>query len=265
MIAKPSVSTVLHLEAIDSTSDEARRLLVEGPSPPALPLPFVVWADRQTRGRGRSRRQWWSDEGSLTFTVALDPAVHALRTDHEPRLALTAALAILDSLDSLGLRVPGIGVRWPNDVEVGDRKLAGLLPEGIDVPEGRRILIGVGLNLATRFQDAPPEISRMAASLASMGLDVEAAGGFRGILDLILEKLETLIGRLAEDDPVLVERWNQIDLLRGHPVRIDLGSRIVVGMGRGIGADGSLQIAPDDGGPLLSLLGGQVLRDRPLV
>lgn len=256
-------TTVLRHDSVDSTSDEARRLLLGDAPAPAVP--FVVWADRQTRGRGRSLRPWWSDDGSLTFTLAFDPSVHRLRLDHEPRLSLIAGLAIIDALAALDMETAGIGIRWPNDVEVGGRKLAGLLPEAVDTPSGRRILIGVGLNLTTRFDDAPPEVARMAVSLASLGLDVPAAGGPGKILDFIIKHLYKLIYLLATDDTGLVERWNRIDQLRGQSVRIDFGPRILKGTARGIGPDGALQVEPDDGGPTQSVLGGQVLRDRPPV
>ncbi len=261
MSGQPFETTLLRYESVDSTSDEARRLLLGDADAP--PLPFVVWADRQTRGRGRSQRSWWSDDGSLTFTLVLDPGTYGLRPDHEPRLALIAGLAILDMLDKLGVSAPGIGIRWPNDVEIGNRKLAGLLPEVIVTDQGRRILIGIGLNVTTRFEEAPPEIARMAVSLTSLGLDLAAAGGSRKVLDLILDQLAKLIRLLAADDPDLVDCWNRHDLLRGRRIRIDLGARIIAGTGEGIGPDGALRLKPDDGGPILDVVGGQVLRDRP--
>jgi len=263
-MSKKSLSAVvLRYDSVDSTSDEARRLLL-GESP-IRSLPFVVWADRQTKGRGRNRREWWSDEGSLTFTVALDPAEYRIRLEHEPRLSLVAALAVIDAVEALGLRISELGVRWPNDVEVGQSKLAGLLPEGVDCPDGRRVLIGIGLNVATRFDAAPPEIAAMAVSLTSLGLDANAAGTPARILALVLEQLEKLIPRLAIDDPTLAERWSGINLLGGREVRIDLGTRILKGIVRGIGADGSLLLEPEGGGPAQAVSGGQVLRDRPSV
>ena len=254
-------SVVLRYDSVDSTSDEARRLLLDDSR--SQSPPFVVWSDRQTHGRGRNRHSWWSDEGSLTFTVVLDPSRHSLRLEHEPRLSLISAIAILDALESLGLRIPGLGIRWPNDVEVDDRKLAGLLPEGLDTPGGRRILIGIGLNLATRFDEAPPDVAAMATSLTDLGLDVAATGGPGRILAIVIDRLEALISRLVQDDPILGERWSKIDLLRGRAVRIDLGSRILKGIGRGIGPDGALLVEPDGGGPIQAVMGGRVLRDRP--
>jgi BirA family biotin operon repressor/biotin-[acetyl-CoA-carboxylase] ligase len=159
----------------------------------------------------------------------------------------------------------GIGIRWPNDVEIGERKLAGLLPEAIETPSGRRILIGIGLNLATCFDHAPPELSRMAVSLTSLGLETKNVADPRKVLEMILDHLGRLLFGLASDDPMLAERWEAADLLRGRRVRIDLGSRILRGLARGIGPDGALRLAPEDGGPVLSIAGGQVLRDRPSV
>src|SRR4051812_48432802 len=98
----PLVRTLVHHEIVASTSDLARQLVVAGETE----LPLAVWATRQTRGRGRGSNRWWSDAGSLTFTVALDPAAHSLRPEHEPRLALAAAVAVIDALIPLGLAEP---------------------------------------------------------------------------------------------------------------------------------------------------------------
>src|SRR5438046_905686 len=123
----PFVRSFICRETVASTSDDARRLVIEG----LEGLPLVVWAANQTKGRGRGERSWWSDAGSLTFTIALDPVAHDLRPEHMPRLALTAAVAIIEAV---GPMTPGagLGIRWPNDVESGGRKLAGILPERVE-------------------------------------------------------------------------------------------------------------------------------------
>ncbi len=131
-----------------------------------MPLPLVVLANRQTQGRGRGTNWWWSDEGSLTFTLALDPSAHGLTAMHEPRLALAAAVAVVDATRPYVPPQATLGIRWPNDIEAGNRKLGGILPERVETAGGVRILIGVGLNVRTRLEDAPPEVRRMAATLA---------------------------------------------------------------------------------------------------
>src|SRR5262249_44928450 len=139
----PFVRTMVAVEEVDSTSDHAAELVRKG----SIALPLAVWARRQTRGRGRGSHSWWSDAGSLLFTLAIDPVAHRLAVAAEPKLALTAAVAILDALHELELGGPSLGIRWPNDLEAEGRKLGGLLPERVETPKGHRILIGVGLNV----------------------------------------------------------------------------------------------------------------------
>src|SRR3954454_9162297 len=91
------IRTVVHLEETGSTNDDARRLVSAGHAR----LPLLVTADSQTAGRGRGANAWWSDEGSLTFTLAIDPVDHGLTADHEPRLALAAAVAVVEAMTPL--------------------------------------------------------------------------------------------------------------------------------------------------------------------
>src|SRR5438105_2434385 len=139
---RPFLKSLIRRDVVESTSDLARELVVAG----AGELPLAVWARRQTRGRGRGTNLWWSDEGSLTFTIALDPAAHGLRPELEPRLALATAVVVIDAIVPLDLAQPP-GIRWPNDIEAGGRKLAGILPERVETPRGPRLLIGIGLNV----------------------------------------------------------------------------------------------------------------------
>jgi BirA family biotin operon repressor/biotin-[acetyl-CoA-carboxylase] ligase len=253
----PFIRTLVHREVVASTSDLARELIVAGEPGP----PFAVRADRQTRGRGRGANRWWSDPGSLTFTIALDPAAHSLRVEHEPRLALATAVAVIDAIIPLGSTEPP-GIRWPNDIEVGDRKLGGILPERVETPLGPRLLIGLGLNVASRITDAPPEIRGMAASLAEFRPGPTPPVDVERLLRLILEGFAAVLDRLAHDDPGLSDRWASLDTLRDRPVRVDLGPRVVSGVGRGIDPEGALRLATAEGE--IRLFGGQVLRDvRP--
>ena len=83
----------------------------------------------------------------MTFTLAIDPLAHGLTAEIEPRLALATAVAVIEALDELELGSPSLGIRWPNDLEAGGRKLGGILPERVETPRGHRILIGIGLNV----------------------------------------------------------------------------------------------------------------------
>ncbi len=252
--APPFVRAVIHRAVVDSTSNLAREMLLAGFDE----LPLLVRADRQTRGRGRGENAWWSDEGSLTFTLALDPAAHGLRTDHEPRLALLTALAVIEAVRALGLSVPGIGIRWPNDIQVEGRKLGGILPERIQTTGGPRVLIGLGLNVLTRMAEAPAEVRVMATSLADLQTQPLEPDILHTLLAEILAQLEHELPRLAADDSTLAERWDQLNLLRGETIRVALGPAVFTASALQIDAQGALWI--HDGQQVRQLFGGQVLR-----
>ena len=126
-------------------------------------------AAEQTSGRGRGENQWWSDEGSLTFTIALAPENHGLLVHQEPRLALMAAVAAIEAIGTLGLPTQGIGIRWPNDIEVGGRKLGGILPERVEIHKGHRLLLGVGLLLFLLNQGKRRKLLRFYAGFLDRG------------------------------------------------------------------------------------------------
>lgn len=192
------------------------------------------------------------------FTLVLDPVAHGLRADHEPRLALVAALAIVDAIGACPLGV-AVGVRWPNDVEADDLKLAGLLPERVETRDGPRFLLGVGVNINSRLGSAPDEVQRMATTVERLlGRPVDTDLFLADFLRFFWDDLR----RLALDDPALAERWGLVDTLAGRRVRLDLGNgRVVEGTARGIDARGGLLIEHAEG--TRAHYGGQVLRAAP--
>jgi BirA family biotin operon repressor/biotin-[acetyl-CoA-carboxylase] ligase len=250
----PFVKAMVVRDEVDSTSDRAADLVRDG----SIPLPLGVWAERQTRGRGRGDHTWWSDSGSLTFTLAIDPAAHGLVPASEPKLALATAVAVIDALAELGFDSPALGIRWPNDVEIDGRKLGGILPERVETDDGHRILIGVGINVSTAMTAAPAEVRSMATSLSAIrGSSLDTATSPR-LLAAILEHFSSVLALLARHDPALSERWKALDLLRDARVTVDLGNQLAAGRGCGIDEEGALCL--DQGGTILRLFGGRVLR-----
>jgi BirA family biotin operon repressor/biotin-[acetyl-CoA-carboxylase] ligase len=250
----PFVRTLLKYDVLDSTSDRAAELVRDGHSE----LPLAVWASSQTRGRGRGTNKWWSDAGSLTFTLAIDPLAHGLTIEKEPKLALATAVAMIESIREIGIGTSSVGIRWPNDIEVDGRKLGGVLPERLETSQGHRILIGVGLNVLTSLANAPDDIRQMATNLVSFDGQAIDEKSLPHLLFSILRHFESVVIHLANRDPCLPARWNELDLLRDEWVRVDLGTRIVAGVGRGIDTEGALCL--DDGRQRHRLVGGQVLR-----
>jgi BirA family biotin operon repressor/biotin-[acetyl-CoA-carboxylase] ligase len=250
----PFVATLIVREELGSTSELARELVLSGT--PALPM--AVRARRQTRGRGRGSNTWWSDAGSLTVTLAFDPAAYRLSPVHEPRLALVLAVGLIEAIEAQGSLQHPLGIRWPNDVEAGGRKLAGILPERVVTPAGPRLLIGIGVNVATRLDAAPAAVRRMATTLHELVVGPAIAPGPDDLLRSLLERVPPMLDRFAEDDPALAARWGELDTLLGQPLRVKLPDRLVEGTGRGIDAQGALLVATTTG--VEQLIGGQVLR-----
>lgn len=250
----PYVTTIIRASEVDSTNDLGRRLIDRG----ELPVRTLIWADRQTRGRGQGSNAWWSDEGSLTATIAIDPTAHGLTVAHGPRVALAVASGIASAIRALYPSCRA-GIRWPNDIEAEGRKLGGLLVERVETPGAPRLLVGIGINVRTRLDAAPAEVRRMAASLAGWD-EVRPAGDPKArLLEGILGRIEYPLGALARGRRDLVDRWNELDTLAGKAVRVAVGPEIIEAVAEGIDDLGGLKLR-SDGRPRV-IYAGRVLRD----
>ena len=251
----PFVKTTLVYDVINSTSDRAAELVRERHTQ----LPLLVWARSQTRGRGRGTNAWWSDAGSLTCTLAIDPNAHGLRTEIEPRIALATAVAVIEALDDLAVGHPTIGIRWPNDLEAAGRKLGGILPERVETVSGHRILIGVGINVYTDMTHAPHHVSAMATTLAALTGRALDEGSLHRLIPAFLRRFEAVVQRLVTGDRSLVDQWQRLDLLRDTWVHVECGTQLVSALAAGIDADGSLCVR--EGLQKRQIVGGTVLRE----
>lgn len=143
---------------IDSTNEEARRLAAKGERGPVW-----IFAGRQTAGRGRRGRQWESPKGNLAATLLLSPDKPAAEC---AQLSFVSALAVFDTIAGFEPDAE-INVKWPNDVLVNGRKIAGILLESASQGSDAVFLaIGIGINLKIH----PTDTETAATSLASLGL-----------------------------------------------------------------------------------------------
>jgi len=140
----PSPYRLVELECIDSTNAEAKRLAEQG-----APDCTVVWAKRQTAGRGRRGREWVSESGNLYFSILLRmPYPMEVMT----QLSFVAANAVADAVQVAAPRGTFVNVKWPNDVLVEGKKISGILMEGEpDFKSGafKWLVLGVGVNIAS--------------------------------------------------------------------------------------------------------------------
>jgi BirA family biotin operon repressor/biotin-[acetyl-CoA-carboxylase] ligase len=228
-------------EAIDSTQRRARDLADAG-----APEGTVVLADRQSSGRGRLGRTWFSPPGvSVMCTVVLRPPCDPTAVAPLP---LVAGLAVADAVrGATGLAA---GLKWPNDVQVGGRKVAGVLAELLgEVDRVSAVLLGVGLNVNLREDALPAELAPTATSLRI------ACGRPLDRIDVAARLLAAIEARyarfLAEGFRGMRSEWNTLSLLTGQEVEI-------VGAGPTVG--GRVQGVDDDGALLLGGSGGATRR-----
>jgi BirA family transcriptional regulator, biotin operon repressor / biotin---[acetyl-CoA-carboxylase] ligase len=198
MIGSPHV----HHRLTGSTNARARELALGG-----APHGTLVTADEQSAGRGRQGRSWSAAPGDALL-------MSLLLRDVRPLLPLAAAMAVCEAAEPLAA-----AVKWPNDVWIARRKVAGILIEGR--PQEGWAIVGIGLNVRTR--EFPPELEDTATSFVLAGHDT-TVGATR---DALLRALDRWIG--APDAEVL-SAWRERDALRGEHVRWGGGEGTAAGI-----------------------------------
>ncbi len=206
----------VHLREMGSTSDRARELASAG-----APHGTLVTAGVQTAGRGRQGRTWTAPPGSaLLMSLVL--------RDAPGLLPLRAGIAVAQAIGS------GAQIKWPNDVLVDGRKVAGILAEARPA-EGWAVL-GVGINVALRIDDLPPELHDRAGTLGRTSADVEP---------LLAAVLDALGDALALEPTAALSAFTTRDALRGR--EISWGTELR-GRADGVDDQGQLVVVLPGGG-----------------
>lgn len=212
------------------------------------PEGYVLVADQQTRGKGRLGRSWESPPGSsLSVSVLLRPV--DVPAGQWPWLPLLVGVAAVEAVREAAAR--DAHLKWPNDVLLDDAKLAGILVERIDSPDGPAAVAGIGMNITST-----PAVG--AASLDGTGATRD-------------DVLEALLGRIADwyrrwradpDGCGLAPTYREMCSTLGNEVRAELpNGSMIVGRAADVDASGGLIIAGDSGREVVSA--GDVVHVRP--
>ena len=215
----------IHHRIADSTNERAKELAAAG-----APGGTLVTATEQTAGRGRQGRAWVAPAGRalLMSLVVRDLGEEMLM------LPLAAAVAVCDACEAAAPVT--CAIKWPNDVWIDRRKVAGILIEGR--PQDGWAVLGIGLNVGTRADEFPGELREIATSLFAAG------AGEAVTPDTLLPPLLAALERRLEDPPAeVLTAWRERDALRGQTVRWEGGS----GTAAGITDSGSLLVETDAG------------------
>jgi len=241
---KPKLGRPLMYQAVTgSTNDDALAAARSG-----APHGSVFVADEQTAGRGRRGNSWLAAPGeSLLFSVIVRPELELAQAS---ALTLSIGLALRDATLPLVAPSDSVQIKWPNDLYVNGKKLAGILLESqLQGERLQAVVIGVGLNVATR--DFPQEIAARATSLSLLGeKSVEREPLLQSLLDAIAARLDEY---QRSGIAGILEELNASDALFGKPVRVDA----VTGVGRGLDAQGRL-LLEDEAGTVHAIIAGTV-------
>ena len=226
-----------HHAEIASTNDRALELCADA----SLPTPFLIITDRQSAGRGRGANRWWSSDGALLFSVIIDAAEFSLPESRWPQVSLTTGAAICEVLGSVARE--SVGLKWPNDIWLNNRKVCGILVE-VPVVQRGRLVIGVGLNVNNSFATAPPELHAIATSLCD---EIGAEFDRTAVLTEVLRQLAADLRCLAANATALAERWRTLCVLRDRIVSLDISQQVVTGRCLGISEVGALRLQTPSG------------------
>ncbi len=232
-----------HHGAIDSTNTRARELAAEGAEHGT-----VVTAFEQTAGRGRQGRVWTAPPGkALLYSAIVRPL-----DERHLMLPLAAPLAVCEAAEELRPEIH-CGVKWPNDVLVEQRKLAGILVEAR--PQDGWAVVGIGLNLSIAPDEFPPDLRDKAISISSASdggrgrsrrsNSGEAPTGPSPTPPTAAEVLSRHLERWVEAEPdTVLSAWRERDVLKGREVAWDGGS----GVADGVDDRGYLLVVTPSGG-----------------
>ncbi len=234
-----------------STNDVIEKLARDGVKEGA-----VVFAESQTKGRGRLGRKWTSPaRKGLWFSVLLRPD---LRPQEVTRLTVASATALSRAIRMETGVVPE--VKWPNDILIRGKKIAGILTEMSAEPDRvRHVILGIGLDVNLTASDLPADVRKIATSLKmERGSHVDRAA----LAAAILRELDRDYARACSSAfGKLADEWEAQCVTLGHNVKISIGDRQIQGRAESLDDDGSLLVRTQHG-RLERVTGGDVILEK---
>ncbi|HOA40887.1 MAG TPA: biotin--[acetyl-CoA-carboxylase] ligase [Halanaerobiales bacterium] len=253
-------SRLIFFDRIESTNLKAKELAKEG-----YPSGTVVVADEQTAGRGRLGRNWYSPGGTgLWLSIILRPDLPA---PDAPFLTVIASLAVLEALESLGGKEEigrkgqvnkGLEIKWPNDILLEGKKLAGILTELSLSRKINYVVVGIGINVNQDF--FPAELNNIATSLK---IKYKKDQDRLEILKKLLVSIEKYYYRLLnQEGSQLIGEWKERMNIIGKEVNIHDNEKVYQGRVLDIAERGEL-LLESQGEVLRFWVGDVSLRTRP--
>lgn len=220
-------------DTIDSTNDEAKRQWKENKKAPCL---FV--SDEQTGGRGRRGRSFYSPKGTgLYMSLLLQP-----KAGLEDAVHITTATAVIVAKALKKCTGADIGIKWVNDLYLGDKKICGILTEAVmepDATENPAVVVGIGINLSTEV--FPAELREIAGGLGAFGISADINALTARIVNGLLDFSKDM------HDCSFVDDYRKMSVVLGKEIRYNEGDALITARALDIDSEGGLMVELQDG------------------
>ena len=230
------INLIFH-ETIDSTNKEAKRLALE-----KAPNGTVIVAGSQTEGRGRNGKYFYSPPDSgLYLSMLIRPDIG---TTMALRITAAAAVAVCRAIETISGKQ--VGIKWVNDIYYNNKKICGILTEGISGFESGKIesvVVGIGINYKTPQGGFPDDLSNIAGALFNGSIPPQASRNH-----LAAAIIENLLGVLDDlESPVIMDEYRQRSVVLGKQIVVLQGSESYNATAVSIASDGALLVLAEDG------------------
>ncbi len=245
VLSKTLIQQIDFHDELDSTNSQSTKICEQGD----MSTPLLVLTSNQTAGRGRGKNTWWSQSGSLTFSVILD-VEQLFQPQQLALISLSTGWAISSFIKKL-LPQQDIKIKWPNDLYLEQRKVCGILTETVN---SHYVVVGIGLNVNNSLENVPDSFQNNVTSLVEFHHENFS---LTDILIDLLHELDVEWKRLAEGKSDFISQWSQRCLLTGKQVTHQAGNTETTGKCLGINCEGALLLQTKTG--FQKLYGGTII------
>ena len=213
----------------------------------------VIITEKQTGGKGRLGRKWFSPEGGIWLSIILYPH---LSPAYIPRITLITAVAVVKAIKEL-TQIQGL-IKWPNDILIHEKKVCGILTEmNAELDLINWLVIGLGINANIDHGEFPKEIKDISTSLKEI---LKQKISRVKLVQLFLREFEKCYNMLnRKESAIILNEWKLYSHTLGRKIKVKVGDRVVIGQATNINDKGALVIKKDNG-ECLEIISGTILK-----
>jgi len=212
----------------------------------------LIIAERQSAGKGRLGREWFSPAGGIWLSIILYPQ---LPPSYIPRITLMTAVAVVKAI-KICTQIES-QIKWPNDILINEKKVCGILTEmSAELDIINWVVVGIGINANIDIRDFPKDIQKNTTSLKeTSGKEISRVK----LIRIFLQEFEKYYEKLKKKGfPSILREWKFYSHTLGKKIRVDIGEKIITGEAIDINESGALVLKKEDG-ELIEIISGTII------